>query len=250
MASNKHGNTNEDILLSSLNNKQFKELNQNLKSFIYCLDSTIKETDIITVSKLAGNYKSDLKITIKNNTYNISVKMGSGNSVHQEKIEDFISFLSKTYDISEDLANKLRFFIWGDGTLDGSGSINSRLNATNLKENYPTLVSDIKNMLSIHKNDLINRFVFTGRCNDSIDYIYHGNDINGLWASKEEIFPHMLISNDNNKSLSVGILTFQAWNRSLNGNNDSKRGEIQLKCGSLAKALQKVMANRRGPLND
>lgn len=249
MACNIHGNANENNLVEALNNKSFDDLNDNLKSFIKSLNPNIKNNDIISASKLAGHYKSDLKIKVKDNTYNISVKMGSNNSVHQEKIESFIDFLKNQYNISDDLANDLKFFIWGDGTLDGSAPISDRMNVSTIKKNYPELINNIKLALSKYKTDLIDRFVFTGIYNDSIDYIYHGDPNYGIWASQKEIFPYILESNSNN-SLSVGMLTFQAWNRSLEGKNDHKRGQIQLKCSSLSNVLNTIMNERGNIKND
>lgn len=243
MANNTHGNVNEHVLVNALNNKTILDLNKNLQDFIKSLDPSITNNTIISSKSLGGNRKSDLSITINSNTFNISLKMGSGNSVHQEKIEDFIEFLKEYYLISDSVANDLRFFIWGDGTLDGNGNLSDRMSATELKQQYPEKINNIQSELSHHKEDLLNRFIFTGRCNDSIDYIYHGTLENGLWASRDELWPYLLSESSNN-SISVGILTFQAWNRSITGNSDHKRGQIQLKCGQLGNILNMIKVSR------
>lgn len=243
MSNNTHGNINEHDLVTALNGKTFSELNTNLKSFIKSLDHSITNNTIIYSERLGGNRKADLSISINNKTFNISVKMGSGNSVHQEKIEDFINFLKREYSISNSIANDLRFFIWGDNTLDGTGNLEDRINATNMKKLYPDKINNIKRELSKHKEDLLNRFIFTGRYNDSIDYIYHGTLDNGLWASKNELWPY-IINESKKDSISVGVLTFQAWNRSISGNSDNKRGQIQLKCGQLGNILKQIKMER------
>ncbi|EOU1841906.1 hypothetical protein IZT14_002212 [Clostridium perfringens] len=244
MADNSHGNNNEDILVSALNQKSFNNLNKNLKKFISCIDPSINNDDIIYAEKLGGQKKSDIQLKVKNKKYNISVKMGQANSVHQEKIEDFITFLKENYNISDDLSDSLRFFIWGDGTLDGTAPLKDRMSVSTLKKKHPELIEKINLLLSNHKNELIDRFIFVGRHDDSIDYIYHGNDIKGSWASKKEIFPYLLNSTNKRAVISVGILTFQAWNRSLKGTTDEKRGEIQLKCGQLGSILDTIMNER------
>ena len=49
-------------------------------------------------------------------------------------------------------------------------------------------------------------------------------------------------SNVCKRPISVGILTFQAWNRNINGGNKSehKRGQIQLKWGGLKDDIKKI----------
>src|SRR5699024_3714740 len=107
--------------------------------------------------------------------YNVSVKMGTGNSVHQEKIEDFINYLKNAYNISETLANDFRLSIWVDGTLDGKGDVNNRFKISKLKELYPKSKERIQKFLNENRKGLITHFIKVGRHNSHVDYIYHGS---------------------------------------------------------------------------
>jgi len=84
---------------------------------------------VIIATKQAGQNKSDLKISIGNESHTYSIKKGTGNSIHQEPIEPFLEFLAQNYGIDEEMKNNLQFFIWGDGTLDERGKISDRLSA-------------------------------------------------------------------------------------------------------------------------
>lgn len=247
MASNRSGFENEDNLMCAINGKSFCELNLNLQTFVYNIHPCIKDSDIITCEKIAGQNKCDLQIKINGQDYRISVKKGSGNSVHQEPVESFISYLKCEFKISDSLANNIRFFIWGDGTLNGTGIKENRLSANQFKKQYPKIIEEIKNFFQSKKEALVKRFLLTGVCGDEIDFIYYGNETNGLWASRDEFLEVVLDSSSNNKTaIPVGKLSFQAWNRAINGTkSEHKRGVIQLKWASLEKDLQYITNNRR-----
>lgn len=118
----KDGFDNETLLMNALANKRYSELNDNLKKTVtYISEKPIDDNEIINAYKIGGVNKTDLVIEFNSTPYNLSIKKGTGNSVHQEKVEYFISFLKDEYDISDDLKNDILCFIWGDGTLDGTG---------------------------------------------------------------------------------------------------------------------------------
>ena len=121
-----------------------------MKEFIkyICESKNIKYTDETKIlSEYVSNNKKkeDIYITIENNKIGISLKMGSGNSCHQEKIEDFISYIAKNLDASDEICDLWRFFIWADGTLDGTGptekgpdgKIPNRCTTSEFKKIYP-----------------------------------------------------------------------------------------------------------------
>ncbi|AYF54541.1 hypothetical protein DFH04_07395 [Clostridium novyi] len=247
MGSNRSGFQNEDDLMYAINNKSFCELNLNLQSFIYNIYPCVKDSDIITCKKIAGQNKCDLQIKINGQGYRISVKKGSGNSVHQEPVESFIYYLKCEFNLSDSLANDIRFFIWGDGTLNGTGTKKNRLNVDQLKKQYPKMIQQIRNFFELNKEPLIKRFLLTGACGDAIDFIYYGNENNGLWASRDEFIKVVLDNPPNNRTaIPVGRLSFQAWNRAINGTkSENKRGVIQLKWASLQKDLQYITSNRK-----
>lgn len=240
----KEGFDNEEIIREYLNGKKFSNVNSNWQNFIKELFGNVSNNEIIVCLKKAGQNKSDLMITIGKNSKTMSVKSGTGNSVHQEPIEDFIAFLKETYSIKENLANDLRFFIWGDQTLNGNGSKKNRISAPEFVKKYPEIIQRIKAFFKEHKKDLIERFVITGSKSKSTpDYIYYGNVNQGVWKKTNEVLDYLCDDlNESNGAIPVGTLTFQAWNRNINGGNKSehKRGVIQLKWGSVGEDLKSL----------
>ncbi|MGW7906115.1 hypothetical protein ACWEXN_13150, partial [Staphylococcus xylosus] len=104
--SNLHGNKNEELLVKYLDGKKLSDLNTNMKNFINFIiqDKEIsfaKEDTIKSYLVTNNKFKQDIIIVLQGKEYNVSVKMGTGNSVHQEKIEDFINYLKNAYNISE-----------------------------------------------------------------------------------------------------------------------------------------------------
>lgn len=245
------GFANEEKIRIALNNRTFGDLNKNLQIFLtFCCERKISADTKIFCSKASGQSKSDLNVrvgTIK--TFGVSIKSGSGNSVHQEPVEDFLNYLSKKFSLSEKLKNDIRFFIWGDGTYDGSGRKRDRISAVELKRKYPETVDKIKSFVKSHKRELIIRFVIKGpKSYFEPDYLYYGNKNEGLWAKSEDVLEFLCKEENESKStVPVGALTFQAWNRAISEGSKSehKRGVIQLKWPSLQEDMKKLMSQKR-----
>lgn len=241
MANNKSGFDNEDLIKNALNNKKFTDLNENLKNLIKQCFSNYN--GMISCEKQAGQNKSDLKISIGSESYTYSIKKGTGNSVHQEPVDKFITFLKVNYSLSDELGNDIRFFIWGDNTFDGKGRLSDRLNAPTLKKTYPELIERINSFFTPIKKDLIKRFVIDGAdCSSfSSDFIYYGNELEGICCKSEKALD-WLASNDCNGAIPVGRLSFQAWNRNINGGtaSEKKRGVVQLKWGNIREDIEKA----------
>ena len=242
---NNNGFTNETDLRDYLNNRKISDLNDNLKRFILEIFSLNTNADtLITCEKVGGRNKGDIVISINSVQKTISLKMGSGNSVHQEPVEPFISFLKNEFDLDDETSDCIRLFIWGDKTLNGTGLGPDRLTAREFKNENPEIVERIQKYFDKHKRELINRFAVEGvNCQSKIDYIYHGNIERGHWISSEKLIEWALDEqNVSHGAISVGALTFQAWNRNINGGfvSEKKRGVIQLKWGSLEDDLIKL----------
>ena len=147
----------------------------------------------------------------------ISLKIGSGNSVHQEKCEDFVMYIKNNLSASKEVCDNFRLFLWADGTLDGSGSkekdsegnIISRFTSKEFREKYPSKYNNLQDFLNNNKEKLIKRFLFVGRHNSRVDYIYHGSVSNGFGVSVKEIIDFNREENSG-KGLHVGKLSLQA----------------------------------------
>jgi hypothetical protein len=247
----KSGFENEEIICKAINGKNYHSLNNNLKRFIeFCLKSKPPDSEIIHCefeTERKKRCKPDLKIKVGRNTYMVSVKEGNGNSVHQEKIEDFIAFLSKKYSVDDELKNCIRFFIWGDGTTNGTGPVNKRMNARTIQEKFPDKIKKIKDFFNGHKEDLIRRFILGEGIEDCPrpDFIYYGDENIGYWATSDDVV-NFLAKNYSKSVIPVGKLTFQAWNRaqSPGSKSEKKRGEIQVKWPNMEKDMKDIMRNR------
>jgi len=259
IGSNTHGFNNEVDIVENLNGKKISELNPNLKKFInsICLENSIdvsKIDRIVSMIETNSNLKQDFYIKLGNKTFGISCKMGTGNSVHQERISDFNEYISRDLNASKEICDEFSFFIWADGTLDGTGStekdnegnIISRFTSSEYKRKYPDRRKKIIDFLKANERELLERFLFVGRYNSKVDYIYHGTSENGVWLSKEEILDYLVKNSELNKdsyraTLPIGRMTIQAWNISKKGNNEHKRGELQVKYGKMKEDFSKMM---------
>ncbi|HFI0634664.1 TPA: hypothetical protein ACGO2G_001137 [Streptococcus suis] len=256
MSSNLHGFNNESQISEYLNGKKFKELNTTMKQFIKYVSNTLNltindETEIKSDTETNNKVKQDIYLYIDDKKIGVSVKLGSGNSVHQEKIEEFITFIKDNCNASEEICDLWKFFIWADGTLDGTGAMEknqdgniiSRFTSAMFKKKYPDKRQKLLEFIEENKLKLIERVVFVGKNNSSVEFIYHGTEKQGSWISKKEALDYMvkLKPISNRACLPVGHLTIQAWNVSLQGNTEQKRGEIQFKYGCLQSDLETLL---------
>lgn len=245
IGSNLHGNKNEFNIIEALKKCTYSKLNNNLKEFVKFIanDNNIKiNKDTFIDAKYESNLKKkqDFYIYIDNKEYAVSLKMGSGNSIHQEKAEDFTAYIKTFLFASDEICNNFLFFLWADGTTDGSGSakkdeegnIISRFTSKEFRERYPQRFKLLQNFLDINQRNLIQRFLFVGRHNSKVDYIYHGNLLNGFWISSKEIIDFNM-KNSKGKGLHVGKLSLQSWNVSKKGISEHKRGQLQVKYSQM-----------------
>jgi len=238
------GFENEDRIIEALNGKTFESLTSNLQELLK--SSFSNYGGLITAIKQAGQNKSDLKISIGNESHTYSIKKGTGNSIHQEPIEPFLEFIAQNYAINEEMKNNLRLFIWGDDTLDGKGNVSDRLKVGEFKKQYPQVIISIQNFFNSIKDPLIKRFLIEGvKSNSSAEFVYYGTTDSGVCCKSDKIVD-WIANNPSRGAISIGKLTFQAWNRNINGGDKSehKRGVIQLKWGSIKDDIE-VIANEK-----
>lgn len=259
---NHHGNQNELNLVESLNNMRYGDLNSNLKEFIKDIAESrnipiAEDTVICSTYEKNTKLKQDLYIEFSEHpeqVFCISLKMGTGNSVHQEKCEVFVDYIVKNCNASEVICDYFRFFIWGDGTTDGSGSmekegdlIKSRFGAGEFKKKYPKEREKLQKFLNDNEEKLLRHFLFEGHYNSQVDFIYHGTPLTGTWIMDKDIINYQLnnpLRKESNRScLSVGRMTIQPWNVSKKGTSEKKRGQIQAKYGSMKDDFSLLMKN-------
>lgn len=248
MGDNTSGFENEDELIEYLNSKKIKDLNSNMKDFIFFIFENIDEENIIQATSGKSGQKPDMIVTINNVIKRISIKKGTGNSVHQEKVDVFVEFL-ESINISNETINKLLKFHWGDGTSDGTGS--QRISSSDYKQQFPEEIEMINKEFNKEKNikEFIYRFIMQGKSDDYdiVDALYYGNVNEGHWASKDEIIEYVVNNIFSLDSIHFGPLTYQIWNRCLNfnPNTENRRRVMQVKWGSLLNDLLIIERNRK-----
>lgn len=256
---NSHGFANEIKISQTLDQKTFCNLNDNLKKFILkiCSDHKIEINGNTVIHSYCErkNLKQDIYIKIHEKIFGISVKRGKGNSIHQEKCEDFVRYIEKECNATIDLQNEWRFFIWADGTLDGTGDttkktkdgkILSRFCGKIYSTLYPERQKKLQNFIDGNQEKLIRHFLFGEQCEtqpgNNVHYLYYGDADNGSWASKEELILYLLKKSSNKKRvLDLCGLGIQVWNVSQKGTSEKKRGQIQVKYSQLSEDLEKIL---------
>jgi len=230
----------EKELVISLNKKYFKDLNKNHKEIIKRSFSEFEENEQIICSSTgsAGTNKPDFVIKIGNEKYSYSFKTGSGNAIHQESLSTFLEFCKKLEGCTQSLIDCIKFFIWTDGTTDGTGKIKDRMNKIVWKKKYPKKLNEIKKFFLRNKIQIIEKVLFEGRKNNITDYF--------VYKKKDESFI-ILKSNDVIKKFGdwvngiygLGPITFQTWNPALQGQTKKPRDVVQFKWGKIEKDLDK-----------
>ncbi|CAA6809131.1 MAG: AciI [uncultured Sulfurovum sp.] len=197
---------------------------------------------IIHCKLLAGTNKSDIFIKIGNESHTYSIKMGRGNSIHQEPLDKFLNFLEAEYALKDETKENLQRFIWADGTTNGTGDIKERISSRKFKKRNPQRIQEMQTYFDTLKEPLIERFLIQGiKSESSAEFIYYGTVRKGVVCKSTDVLDW--VSKHNAKGvLHIGKLTFQAWNRNLKGKKkaEKKRGIIQLKWGGLKKDIQKI----------
>jgi hypothetical protein len=244
------GFKNERKLIKALNKKYFIDLNPNLQKLIH--QSFQNHDELIHCTLEAGQNKSDIQIKIANEKHTYSVKMGKGNSIHQEPIENFLDFLEKEHDLTSNIKENIQRFIWADGTVNGTGKIKARIKSKTFKKRNPKLIKEIQTYFDHIKTPLIRRFLIEGiKSDNSAEFIYYGTFKRGLVCKSTDVLD-WVTTHKARGVLHIGKLTFQAWNRNLKGKKkaEKKRGVIQLKWGSLKKDIYKIAKINLGKLQE
>ncbi len=235
------GFENEKQLLSALN-CSYDNLNSNLKRIVIALFPEIGLADNIKCTRPNSGSKADIEISVKNKKLGVSIKKGSGNSVHQEPIEDFVEFLKSEFNAPQTVCDDLKFFIWGDLTLDGKGNPVDRMSVPQIKKLHKDKIVNFQRFIDLHKEDILKRVLKVGVKDDLVeaDYLYYGDKSNGYIVDMDTAIEYL-----SSKSTCPGLggLTFQAWNRNLENKKNStekKRGEIQFKWGKLQRDIMEM----------
>ena len=241
----------EDLIRIKIDNIQYKNLDINLRPFFLDVEPHLVPNDVFTITiapKRRGiDRKTDIFINKNNKKFcNVSLKTGSGNSVHQENIYDFVTFLKKL-GVGHTEIEALLFFHWGDTSLNGStGQLNvaTRMASQDLKNRYPDKITLINQMFANHAILILERIFLGKKDGTEPDYILYTNKIDLSNISFSNM--NRVIALNNKKVVSNGVkignLSLQNWNRCLGGQDliqgaTKHRNDIQFKWASISNDL-------------
>lgn len=231
-----NGFDNEYEFVKYLNRKKVKELNPMYRDLIDYLFKNIRENTILTSWRNHYKQKTDIFIKANGIIKGISIKKGSRNSVHIERISDFTNFLYKN-GIPIEIVNYYRKYHFADGTSNGKGK--TRRSAEDYKKTHLQEIELINKYLN--NKDLItlaiDRFVLKGNnSNYFIDALIYGEANDFLWIKKEDIYKVILMqSNKKSSAIHFGPLIVQPKVRCLNNNSKYEKDRfcVQIKWYSL-----------------
>ena len=246
--SNITGKNNEYEFIKYLNGKRIFELNQNFKKLINELFPNVEQDSIIKCWKNKYKQKSDIFIKINNEIKGISIKKGYKNSVHVERISDFIHFLIENNIDREIVIEYLRYH-YADGSTNGKGK--KRISVEEYKKENQYKIDKINENLNNEKliKKAIERFITKGKnSNYYISAIIYGEVDNFIWATKEQIQEIILLKKDIYSSgIHFGALTCQPKNRCLNYNPlyEKDRYCIQIKWYNIFDDITDYLNNKK-----
>lgn len=248
---NRAGFENEHNIQKALDQKIYENINPNLRHF---LDEIFHHQDLrgkwVHAQVMNVNMKPDFYVTVDGvlgGAY-VSVKIGSGNSIHQEPFLNFVDFL-KDNGATDEIITNLKLFHFADGTTNNTGTLRQTAGQF-IKENQGVIQSlnEFFNKREVLRK-IIERVIFQGNYPNApqADYIYHGDEHNGVWASKDEIFQYLSLLKPKTNSVHAGPLTYQNWNRDIEFKGTKKNGRMQMqfKWGDLKNTLFFITARRQ-----
>lgn len=238
------GYQNEMDFINYLNNRKFKELNIMMQEFIRTLYPKIKNDDYIDAYKYGRYAKADIIVSVRGKKKGISIKYGSRNSVHLERIDKFIFYLKKNRFKEYD---KLLCYLYSDGTNNNTGKF--RISSADYRITHEDDINIINNCLYKIKMKLIFRFLIQAdiKYKIPVDAFIYGYVSDFLWVTSNEVFNYFKNNDISSNGVHVGSLFIQNWNKNLirNPKYEYCRDYIQVKWYSMFDDIIKIMCNRK-----
>ena len=242
------GKNNEYEFVKYLNGKRISELNPMFRDLIDELFPKQQPNSIIKSWKNHYKAKSDIFIKINGKMKGISIKKGYKNSVHVERISDFIHFLIEN-NIDREIVIEYLKYHYADGSTNGKGI--KRLSVEEYKKDNQSKIDKINKVLNDEKiiKKAINRFVTRGKNTDYfISAIIYGEVNDFIWATKEQIEEIILSKKDvYSTAVHFGALTCQPKNRCLNYNPlyEKDRFCVQIKWYNIFDDIIEYLSNKK-----
>ncbi len=212
----KSGSVNETMILDTLNNHQYKDLDENWKRHIKRMFKTIRDEDVIKVNYHEHkDAKPDLDIYVRDRRVCLSIKSGHAPNMHHEPVKTFYDFL-RAQGVPEKIIRIISFYHYGY-------SLKKRvadhiLSREEILERYKKEIDMANDYFITNQGvvrEIIYRAILRGRLKrDLIDYLYYGNPNRGFLLSVHDIF--YLIMKDKAKeceSIHFNSLTYVVGGR-------------------------------------
>ena len=241
------GKNNEYEFVNYLNGKRISELNPMFRGLIDELFPNEQTNSIIKSWQNHYKEKADIFIKINEKMKGISIKKGYKNSVHVERISDFIHFLIENNIDRETVIEYLKYH-YADGSTNGKGI--KRISVEEYKKDNQLKIDKINKVLNDEKiiKKAIDRFVTRGKNTDYfISAIIYGEIDDFIWATKEQIEAIILSKKDvYSSAVHFGALTCQPKNRCLNYNPlyEKDRFCIQIKWYNIFDDIIEYLSNK------
>ena len=242
------GKNNEYEFVKYLNGKRISELNPMFRELIDELFPNQQPNSIIKSWKNHYKEKSDIFIKINEKMKGVSIKKGYKNSVHVERISDFIHFLIEN-NVDREIVIEYLKYHYADGSTNGKG--NKRISVEEYKKENQSKIDKINKVLNDEKiiKKAINRFITRGKNTDYfISAIIYGEVDDFIWATKEQIEEIILSKKDvYSSAVHFGALTCQPKNRCLNYNPlyEKDRFCVQIKWYNIFDDIIEYLSNKK-----
>ena len=240
----------ENWIIDQINNKKLSEIHPDLQQVITAMGYGIAIDDSFSALKKEGRgltKKSDVTVLKNLRPFTrLSVKSGSGNSVHQENIHQFAAFL-RNIGAKENEIQALLFFHWGDGTQDGSAPVSSRMTSHQIKANHPEVIAAVDALFERFKLQIVTRAMQGDIDGTEPQYLLYSNEGKTtkrfLMTSMARVIAFHNDLPEESPTIQIGHLNFQNWNRCLSGQeltSNKHRNDIQFKWGNMIRDMEKL----------
>lgn len=252
------GNKVERAIIRAIDGNRFEDIPSSVQQMLIQIDPSLSRRDDRFHARKASSgrlgRKADLVIECGgSHLANPSLKSGGGNSVHQENIHDFVEFL-RGLGVDELAIAELYRFHWGDGTLDGTGPVDQRIDAREIRARFPETIKAIGAVFDQHQIAIVSRALTgMGAGTPPSHLVYTDNEqLLGLIAVPMADVISFNSPEQSDGDLLIGRLLFQNYGRCLQGQDlvsKKTRNDVQFKWPTLAQDVQRISRDRHEQRN-
>ncbi len=248
----------ESKFVTALNGKTYGELKGNMPFLIHRIFPGIKKTDMILAQKADPRGKSDVSLFTNEGKAEISLKSVDGDLIHSSPNEKFISYLYHL-GVSETSLKTLLFYLYRDGSTDGSGERKWTYEETMFR--LSRRIKDFNEEVNANREllqDCLDLALFRGNHPElpPATWLYHGNLDAGLAVSRYQvsIWARKVLDMDFIRNPHIGPLHIRPYAQTMKdtSKNKDKLDWLRLKWVGMDSNLQfissKLPAHRRSKL--